>query len=140
MGVDMIEKRQRILIFALLALLLIFAGCKAESPTEPSVTVPGTPTGGITPPSGATITLTAVPTNPVVSSNSVITAHVTVNNQNVANGTAVQVTTNLRTFTDNGTNAEIKTTTKSDSKGTLLSAKAGPATLGARGHNASGSI
>src|SRR5437899_10145343 len=140
MGVDMIEKRQRILIFALLALLLIFAGCKAESPTEPSVTVPGTPTGGITPPSGATITLTAVPTNPVVSSNSVITAHVTVNNQNVANGTAVQFTTNLGTFADTGTNAEIKTTTNGDAKVTLTSATAGTATVVAVVNHASAAI
>jgi hypothetical protein len=139
-GVDMIEKRQRILIFALLALLLIFAGCKAESPTTPTVTTPGGPTGGVTPPTGANITLSVSNPTPVVNSNVVITATVTQNNQNVPNGTAVQFTTNLGTFTDTGTASVIKTTTDGVAKATLTSAVAGTATVVAVVNNASKSI
>jgi len=36
MGADMINMRQRKLIFALMVLLPIFAGCKSESPRAPA--------------------------------------------------------------------------------------------------------
>ena len=49
-GVEMTDMRQRKLTFALVALMLILAGCKAESPTAPPVTPGPTPGGGVTPP------------------------------------------------------------------------------------------
>src|SRR2546421_11542023 len=91
----------------LAALLAIFAGCKAESPTAPpSVGNGGTggagnpPGGGVTPPTGATIILTVSNPNPLVNSIVNISATVSVNGQAVANGTAVEFKTDVGTFTD----------------------------------------
>src|SRR5438876_3928285 len=134
----MIKMRQRKMMFALLALILIFAGCKAESPTTPTVTSPGGgPTGGVTPPTNATINLTVSNANPLVNSNVVITATVTQNNQNVPNGTAVQFSTTLGTFTDTGTTITIRTTTNGVATATLTSATAGTATITATANNVS---
>ena len=124
----MIEMRKRKLTFAVVALVLILAGCKSESPTAPPVTPGGTtPGGGITPPANPHVTITASNTNPVVNSNVVITATVTENNQNVPNGTAVQFTTTLGTFTDTGANTSIRITTNGVATATLTSAGAGTA-------------
>ena len=90
------------------ALALALAGCKGESsPTAPSTTtvVPGSP--GITPPTGATITLTVSNANPLVSSKVTVTATVTANGQPVPDGTAVQFTTSLGTFADTGQNTTV---------------------------------
>lgn len=127
----MMDLRQRKLMFALLALLLVFfAGCKSESPTAPPPTTGGgTPSGGVTPPTGASITLTASNATPVVNSTSIITATVTDNNQPVPNGTAVEFSTNLGTFTDTGSNRTVKTTTAGVATATLTSAAAGTATV-----------
>ncbi len=131
-GVEMIDMRQRKLIFPVLALLLILAGCKAESPTAPPLTPGGTtPGGGVTPPTNATITLTVSNANPLVNSNVIITATVQENNANVPNGTAVQFTTTLGTFTDTGANTTIRTTTNGVATATLTSAAAGTATVSA---------
>ncbi len=128
-------------MFVLLALILIFAGCKAESPTTPTVTTPGgTPTGGVTPPTNATIDLTVSNANPLVNSNVVVTATVKQNGQNVPNGTAVQFTTTLGTFTDTGTQSTIRTTTNGVATATLTSAAAGTATITAVVTNVSKSI
>jgi len=130
--------RQRKLTFALLALLLLFAGCKSESPTAPPLgTGPG---AGTPPPTSAQITLTASNSNPVVNSTSVITATVTQSGQNVPNGTAVQFTTNLGTFTDSGNAAVLKTTTNGVATATLTSGAAGTATVTATVNNASKTI
>jgi hypothetical protein len=138
----MMDLRQRKLMFALLALLLVFfAGCKSESPTAPPPTTGGgTPSGGITPPTGASITLTASNATPVVNSTSIITATVTDNNQSVPNGTAVEFSTNLGTFTDTGSNRTVKTTTAGVATATLTSAAAGTATVLATVGNAQKSI
>ena len=127
----MMDLRQRKLMFALLALLLVFfAGCKSESPTAPPPTTGGgTPGGGVTPPTGASITLTASNVTPVVNSTSIITATVTDNNQPVPNGTAVEFSTNLGTFTDTGSNRTVKITTAGVATATLTSAAAGTATV-----------
>ena len=125
------------MMFALLALILIFGGCKAESPTTPTVTSPGAPSGGVTPPTNATINLTVSNANPLVNSNVVITATVTQNNQNVPNGTAVQFSTTLGTFTDTGTTITIRTTTNGVATATLTSATAGTATITATVNNVS---
>ncbi len=132
--------RQRKLTFAFLALLLLFAGCKSESPTAPPLTGGGAPGGGVTPPTGASIAITASNTNPVVNSTSVITATVTANGQNVTNGTAVQFTTTLGTFTDSGGTAALKTTTGGIATATLTSATVGRATVTATVNNASRSV
>jgi hypothetical protein len=122
-------------------LLVLFAGCKAESPTAPPPTTGGgTPSGGITPPTGASITLTASNATPVVNSTSIITATVTDNNQSVPNGTAVEFSTNLGTFTDTGSNRTVKTTTAGVATATLTSAAAGTATVLATVGNAQKSI
>jgi len=125
--------------FALLALLLILAGCKAESPTAPTVGG-GTPTGGATPPTNATIALSASNTNPVMNANVTITAKVTVNNQNVPNGTAVQFSTSLGTFTDTGANTTLKITTDGIATATLTSPTAGTATVSATVNNVTARI
>lgn len=130
-------------MFALLALLLVvlFAGCKSESPTAPPPTTGGgTPSGGVTPPTGASITLTASNATPLLNSTSIITATVTDNNQPVPNGTAVEFSTNLGTFTDTGTTRTVKTTTAGAASATLTSAAAGTATVLAIVGNASKSI
>jgi len=143
-GVSMIDMRQRKLTFALLALLLILAGCKSESPTAPPPVGPGgTPGGGVTPPTNATLTLTASPTTtPLVNSNVTLTAKVTQNNQNVPDGTAVQFTTNLSgsTFTDSGTTSAIKITSNGVATATLTSTAVGTATVIAAVGNVTKSI
>jgi hypothetical protein len=129
MGVEMIKMRQRKLIFALMVLLPIFAGCKSESPTAPAPSTGGSPSGGVTPPVGATITLTVSNSSPVVNSTSTITANVTVSNQAVPNGTAVEFSTNLGTFTDTGTNTTVKITNGGNASAILTSGTAGTATV-----------
>ena len=139
-GVDMKEMRQRKLTFAFLALALVFAACKSETPTTPPVSTGGGTPGGITPPTNANIVLTVSNANPLVNSNVVITATVTQNNQPVPNGTAVQFITSLGTFTDTGGTSTVRTTTNGVATATLTSASAGTATVTATVNNASKQI
>ncbi|MDQ6800167.1 MAG: IPT/TIG domain-containing protein [Acidobacteriota bacterium] len=133
--------RKRKLTFAIVALVLILAGCKSESPTAPPVTPGGTtPGGGITPPTNPTVRITASNTSPLVNSNVIITATVTENGQNVPNGTAVQFTTTLGTFTDTGSNTSVRITTNGVSTVTLTSAGAGTAHVTATVANVSASV
>lgn len=108
----MIRIKERKTWFALLALLLLFAACKGETPTAPP---PGTgiPPGGTTPPLGATLVLTTSNASPLVDNTVVITATVTENGQPAPNGTAVELTTSGGTFTNvtPGVQAIIRTTT-----------------------------
>jgi hypothetical protein len=137
----MIDMRQRKLIFALLALLLILAGCKSESPTAPPIGTGGTGGGGgVTPPTNPTVRIAASNTSPLVNSNVTITATVTENNQNVPNGTAVQFTTSLGTFTDTGANSTIRITNNGQATATLTSAGAGTAHVTATVANVSASV
>ena len=137
----MIEMRKRKLTFAIVALVLILAGCKSESPTAPPVTPGGTtPGGGVTPPTNPTVRIQASNTNPLVNSNVIITATVTENNQNVPNGTAVQFHTTLGTFADTGANTSIRITTNGVSTATLTSAGAGTAHVTATVANVSASV
>jgi len=138
-GVDMMEMRQRKLAIALVALVVIFAGCKSESPTTPPVGG-GTPSGGVTPPTNATITLTVSNANPLVNSNVTVTATVTQNNQPVPNGTAVQFITNLGNFTDTGGTTTVRTTTNGVATAVLTSPTAGVSTVTATVNNASKQI
>lgn len=121
--------KYRSLFFALMALMLVFAGCKGESPTSPTPSV-GTPgPGGTPPPTGAAVVLTASNSTPLVSSTSVITATVTSNGATVPNGTAVEFSTSLGTFTDSAAQTTLRTTTNGVATATLTAATVGTATV-----------
>ena len=124
---------QRKYLFAVLAMLLLFAACKGESPTSPSTTPTGTQGGSGTPPTNATVALSVSNASPVVSSTSIVTATVTSGGQPAVNGTAVQFTTNLGTFTDTGASGQtvVKTTTNGVATATLTSTSPGAATVNA---------
>lgn len=125
--------RQRKYLFAAAALVLVFAGCKGESPTAPTSTpIPTTTGGGTTPPTSANITITVSNTNPVVNSQSIITATVTdASGQPVPNGTAVEFDTNVGVFTEGNAQSVIRTTTNGVATATLTSATVGTATVSA---------
>ena len=126
--------RQHKYLFAVAALVLVFAGCKGESPTAPTTSTnpPTTTSGGTPPPTTANITLTVSNPTPQVNSSSIVTATVTDgNNQPVANGTAVEFDTTLGTFTEANAQTTIRTTTNGVATVTLTSALAGPATVSA---------
>jgi hypothetical protein len=122
--------RQQTYLFALLALLVVFAGCKGESPTAPTPnggSGGGGTSGGTTPPVGATITLTVSNASPLVNSTSVVTATVTANGNPVPNGTAVEFDTTLGQWTDTASTVTIRTTTNGVATATLTSPSAGTA-------------
>ncbi|HEX9160485.1 MAG TPA: IPT/TIG domain-containing protein [Thermoanaerobaculia bacterium] len=123
--------RERKYLFALLALLVVFAACKGESPTAPPVTNPGGTgtSGGGTPPTGATIVLTVSNANPLVNSTSIMTATVTQNGNPVPNGTAVEFNTTLGTWQDTGLSTTIRTTTNGVATASLTSGTPGPAQI-----------
>jgi hypothetical protein len=128
----------RILLIAMVAALaLVMVGCKGESsPTAPPNTST-VPPGGVIPPTGATVTLTVSNPNPLVSSRVTVTATVTQNGQPVVDGTAVQFTTTLGTFTDTGQSTTIRTTTGGVATAIFSSGSAGPATITATVNNVS---
>jgi len=142
------QTTQRFIFLALTAFLVLFAGCKGESPTAPppiTGTSGGTGSGsGTPPPVGASITLTASNTTPFTSSTSTITATVTQNNAPVPNGTAVEfVTTSANAnFTDTADNPTtiIRTTTAGVAKATVTSSVAGPVVVTATVNNVTKSI
>lgn len=125
--------RERKHLVAVAALVFVFAGCKGDSPTAPTNT-----TGGpVTPPSGSTVTLTVSNATPLVDSTSVITATVTSGGSPVPNGTAVEFTTTLGTFTEANASTTIRTTTNGVATTTLASSTAGTATVTATVTNVS---
>ena len=110
-GFQMGDLRQRKYLFALLVLLVVFAGCKGESPTAPTAGGGGgTPGGGVAPPTGPTINVTVSNPNPIAGSSTTITATVTQGGNPVPFGTAVEFTTTLGRFTDTGQSSSIVTT------------------------------
>src|ERR1051325_6825843 len=122
--------RQRKFLFALLALLVIFAGCKGESPTAPPPSNGGGSTpGGGTPATGTVITVSFSNSSPVVGSPVTVSAAVTQNNSSVPNGTAVELSTSLGTFSDTGTNSTIRTTTNGVATAVLNVTTPGTATV-----------
>src|SRR5436190_2034076 len=132
---------------ALAALLAIFAGCKAESPTAPpSVGTGGTggagnpPSGGVTPPVGASIILTVSNPNPLTNSVTTISATVTQNGTLVPNGTAVEFVTDIGTFTDTQDVRTIRTTTNGVATAVLTNGTAGTATITAAVNNVTKTI
>ncbi|HET7706482.1 MAG TPA: IPT/TIG domain-containing protein [Thermoanaerobaculia bacterium] len=122
--------RQQKYLFALLALLVVFAGCKGESPTAPPITPPGGGGGGGTPPAGARIVITVANPTPLTDSSTAITATVTVNGNPVPAGTAVEFGTTLGRFEDSGTNTSLRTTNaQGQATVSLTSATAGTANV-----------
>ena len=83
--------RERKSWIVLIAVLLVFAACKGETPTAPPPGS-GTPGGGTIPPTGVSIALAASNTTPLVDSIVTITATVSQNNAPVPDGTAVEFT------------------------------------------------
>jgi hypothetical protein len=122
---------------AVLVLLLAFAACEGESPTEPSRGGGSGGGGTTTPPQNASIALAVSNPTPLVGSTSTIKATVTLNNQPVPNGTAVEFSTNLGAFTDTSSNSTVRTTTAGVASATLTSSAAGAATVTVRVNNAS---
>jgi hypothetical protein len=142
-------RQTRFLIFApLAALLAVFAGCKAESPTAPPPVTStsgggsgGTSTsGGVTPPVGASLTLTANNTAPLTNSIVTLTATVTQNGQPVPNGTAVEFNTDNGQFTDVSATRTIRTTTNGVATASLTLTSAGVANVTATVNNVTKSI
>src|SRR5215210_7588481 len=103
------EFRQRKSWIVLMAVLLLFAACKGESPTAPPPGG-GIPPGGTTPPTGVNLVLTTSSANPLVDSTVTVTATVTNNGQPVPNGTAVEFSSSAGVLNGGGTST-IKTTT-----------------------------
>lgn len=134
-GVEMTkfgERRISFALFALLALTLLLAGCKGESPTAPITNPPGTgnpttPGGGITPPTSASIVLTVSNATPLINSTSVVTAVVTQGGANVPDGTAVEFETTLGTFDETSSRTALRTTTNGRATATLSSPSPGEA-------------
>lgn len=130
--------RERKYLIALLALLVVFAACKGESPTAPTAgggTGGGGSVGGGTPPTGATITLTVSNPNPLVNSTAVVTATVSQNNSPVPNGTAVEFQSAgpggapFGVWQDTGLPTTIRTTTNGVATATLTSGTPGTAVV-----------
>ncbi|HSY51660.1 MAG TPA: IPT/TIG domain-containing protein [Thermoanaerobaculia bacterium] len=142
------QTKQRFIFLALAALLVLFAGCKGESPTAPppiTGTSGGTGGGaGTPPPTGSVIVLSASTTTPFTASTSTITATVTINNAPVPNGTAIEFSTTATSanFTDTSDNptALLRTTTAGVAKVTLTSSVAGPVVVTATVNNVTKSI
>lgn len=118
-----IRERKTWVVF--IAILLLFAACKGETPTAPP-TGGGSPPGTNPPPSGVSVTLAVSNQNPLVDSTVTVTATVTENGQPVANGTAVEFTTTGGAL-DGESQSIIKTTTNGVATVTLTSST--PATL-----------
>jgi hypothetical protein len=134
----MITKRNGNYLLAVVATLVLLAGCKGESPTSPTNNPnPAPPGGSVTPPAGATVTLAVSTATPQVNSTSVITATVAQNGQPVPNGTAVEFTTDLGTFTEANAQTMIRTTTNGVATATLTSSAAGFANVTATVNNVS---
>lgn len=106
-----------------LAVLLLFAACKGESPTTPPPGS-GVPPGGSPPPTGVNVVLTVTNANPLVDSTVTVTATVTNNGQPVPNGTAVEFSSSAGVLNGGGTST-IKTTTNGVATVTLTSGTTG---------------
>lgn len=118
--------RQRKYLFALVALLVLFAGCRGESPTAPPPTGgPGPTPGG--PAQAITLTLTVANPNPNAGSDTLISANVRQDGNPAPNGTAVEFSTNFGLFTDVDPPSAIviKTTTNGVATARLTSASPG---------------
>jgi hypothetical protein len=121
------KERKKWIVF--IAVLLLFAACKGESPTAPP-TGGTTPPGTTPPPSGVSVTVAVSNQNPVVDSSVTVTATVTENGQPVANGTAVEFSTTApAVLSAGGVSGQsiVRTTTNGVATVTLTSGTAGTA-------------
>jgi hypothetical protein len=125
-----------VLTAVLVMILLAFAGCEGESPTEPP-RGGGSGGGSTPPPTDASIALTVSNPTPLVGSTTTITANVTQGGQPVPNGTAVEFSTTLGTFVEANSNTTIRTTTEGRASVVLTSNAAGTAVVTVRVNNAS---
>ena len=125
--------RERKTWIVFIAVLLLFAACKGETPTAPP-TGGGVPPGTTPPPTGVSVTLAVSNANPLVDSSVTITATVTENGQPVPNGTAVEFRTTAGVLDSSG-DAIIKTTTAGVATVTLTSSTAGTARVTATVNN-----
>jgi hypothetical protein len=116
--------RERKFWVVLVAVLLLFAACKGESPTAPPPGG-GAPPGSQPPPSGVSLGLTTSNAEPLVDSTVVVTATVTQDGQPVPNGTAVEFRSTSGSL-DGGGTSTIKTTTNGIATATLTSTTPGP--------------
>ncbi|MGZ7040215.1 MAG: IPT/TIG domain-containing protein, partial [Thermoanaerobaculia bacterium] len=103
--------RQRKYLFALLAILALFAACKGESPTVPPIGSGGPGGSGTPPPVGSSVAITATNLNPISGSIVGLVVTVSQNNQPVPNGTAVELSTTRGNFVDPTSAASLGTAT-----------------------------
>lgn len=115
--------RERKSWIVFIAVLLLFAACKGESPTAPPPGG-GVPPGSTPPPTGVVLTLTTTNSSPLVDSTVTITASATIDGAAVPNGTAVEFTSNGGTLTG-GTTSVVRTTTNGSATVTLTSGTTG---------------
>ena len=120
---------------ALLAVLVVFAACKGDTPTAP----PPGGGGGNIPPTGVTLALTASNSEPLVDSSVTITATVTQNGAPVPNGTAVEFVASAGLI-DGAAAPTIKTTTNGVATVVLTSSSAGKITVQATVNNVSKTV
>lgn len=115
--------RERKSWIVLMAILLLFAACKGETPTAPPPGG-GIPPGQSPPPAGAALTLAVSNSSPLVDSVVTITATATLNGQPVPNGTAVEFSSTGGSLNGGGT-AILRTTTDGVATVTLTNSTAG---------------
>lgn len=116
---------------AAILVVLLLVGCEAKSPTAPQPGgTPGTP-----PPTSASVSVVVSNASPIVNSTSTITATVTMGSSPVADGTAVEFSTDLGTFTDTTASSTIKTTSSGVASAIVTSSTVGTATLTIRVNN-----
>lgn len=130
----MFKMRQRKTWIGLLAILLLFAACKGETPTAPP---PGGPPGGTPPPTGVNVAIAVSNTDPLVDSTVTVTVTVTENGSPVPNGTAVELSTTHGLFTETATSSLIRTTTGGVATATLTASAPGLARITAVVNNVS---
>jgi hypothetical protein len=116
--------RERKTWIVFIAVLLLFAACKGETPTAPP-TGGGSPPGTNPPPTGVSVALAVSSASPLIDTTVTITATVTENGQPVPNGTAVEFNSTGGSLDGGGTSI-IKTTTNGVATVTLTSSAANP--------------
>ena len=118
-------------VVAMLAMVLLVAGCESNSPTAPS-----TPSGQPTPPpTGASVTISVSNSRPLVNSTSTISVTVSENGAAAPNGTAVELVTDLGVFVDTALSTTIRTTTNGVATAILTSSQTGVASITVRVNN-----
>jgi hypothetical protein len=105
-------------------LVVLLTGCAGETPTSPTSSGGGGGTGGSC---AVVIAMVATSQAPVVGTEVVVRAAVTKSGASVADGTSVQLSTDLGVFAENGLQTVSKTTLGGAADVTLYSVNPGPA-------------